>query len=461
MIRRFFGLNADEERSLSFQDVWGTGLDITSYRRTASGKPVTQESALEVSAVYGSVRIISDGLSTLPVDSFIRQDGVRRPFRPKPQWLYFEQGPFRKTAVMSQITTSLLLDGNAFVGTHRDATSKIQRLEPLDPRQVEVYHDDSTGLPYYVVNGARFSPLDILHIPGMMLPGEKRGVSPITAARETIGLAAAATEYGATFFGNGALPGMTAEVPGQLTPEGIKQLKLAWEEAHGGSGNAHRLAVLTEGAKFNKVTVAPDDAQFLQTREFQVADIARIYGVPPHLLADASGSTSWGSGLQEQNTAYVQHTLRPWVERVEEAFSWLMFTESLPPNAFVKLNVDGLLRGDHQRRMSAYTQGLNYGIYSINEIRAWEDMPPIEGGDAHLAPLNLANIAAMGEEATGAEQARDLVTMVQKVYLGVGTVLTADEAREILNRAGANLGDFSPPTPEPPAATDDSEEEPS
>lgn len=391
MIRRFFGLE-DEARDLSFQDVWGTGLDITSYRRTAAGKHVTQDTALEVSAVYGSVRIISDGLSTLPIDSFIRYSGVRKPFRPKPGWLYFEQGPHRKTAVMSQITTSLLLDGNAFVGTHRDAEGKIQRLDPLDPRQVEVYTDDSTGMPYYTINNERFGIRDILHIPGMMLPGEKRGVSPIKAARETIGLSAAATEFGAAFFGNGALPGMTAEVPGQLSPEGVKALKAAWEEAHQGSGNSHRLAVLTEGAKFNKVTISPDDAQFLQTRAFQVADIARIYGVPPHLLADASGSTSWGSGLQEQNTAYVQHTLRPWVERVEEAFSWLMFSEGTPPGAFVKLNVDGLLRGDHQRRMGAYIQGIQYGIYSVNEVRAWEDLPPIEGGDIHLAPLNLADI---------------------------------------------------------------------
>ena len=404
MIRRFLGLQPQEDsRSVSWNDVWGMGLDVTSARSTASGKAVTQTSALEVSAVYGSVRIISDGLSTLPIDSFIRKDGVRMPYRPKPAWLYFEQGPHRKTAIMSQITTSLLLDGNAFVGTHRDATGRIQTLQPLDPAQVEVRHDDSTGLPYYLVGGRRYSPLDILHIPGMLLPGETRGVSPITAARETIGLASAATEYGAAFFGNGALPGMTAEVPGQLSPEGIMQLKAAWNEAHQGSGNAHRLAVLTEGATFNKVSVSPDDAQFLQTRQFQITDIARIFGVPPHLLADASGSTSWGTGLQEQNTAYVQHTLRPWVERIEEAFSWLMYTEGNTPASFVKLNVEGLLRGDHQRRMGAYIQGIQYGIYSVNEVRAWEDLAPIDGGDIHLAPLNLGNIESPQVTDTGVE----------------------------------------------------------
>lgn len=405
MIRQFLGLGSEEGRSLSFQDVWGSGLDITSYRKTAAGKAVTHETALEVSAVYGSVRILSDGVSTLPIDSYIRQDGVRKPFRPKPSWLYFEQGRLRKTQAIGQIMTSLLLDGNAFIATYRDGAGKVTQLDPLDPTQVQVQKDKSTGLPYYEIGQQRFGPMEILHIPGMMLPGELRGVSPVTAARETISLSLAATEFGAAFFGNGALPGMTAEVPGQLSPEGVKALKAAWDEAHRGAGNSHKLAVLTEGAKFNKVTVSPDDAQFLQTRGFQVADIARIYGVPPHLLADASGSTSWGSGLQEQNTAYVQHSLRPWVERLEESFAWLMTTEAYPPATFVKFNVDGLLRGDHQRRMTAYVQGIQYGIYSVNEVRTWEDLPPIEGGDVHLAPLNLSDVTELPDHSADKEPA--------------------------------------------------------
>jgi HK97 family phage portal protein len=205
-------------------------------------------------------------------------------------------------------------------------------------------------------------------------------------AREAVGLALASQQFAAAFFGNGAIPGTVVEVPGQLSEQGIKQLKSAWNEKHQGSSNAHRLAVVTEGAKFSKITVDPDDAQFLQTRQFQITDIARIYGVPPHLLADASNSTSWGSGLAEQNTMFVQQSLRPWVERIEQAFSHAMTLERRPANTFIKLNVDGLLRGDHERRMTAYSIGLAAGLYTVDEVRAWEDLPPLPKQKPSPAP---------------------------------------------------------------------------
>jgi HK97 family phage portal protein len=363
-----------ERRGTTFADLWGRGLDAYGVR-VASGQRVNSETAMQITAVFACVRILSDNVSTLPLDVFIRWDGVRKPFRPPPEWLAFKNGHLRKIDLLSQMVVSILLDGNAYVAVYRDADLRIVAMEVLDPARVQVRRDGA-DITYWV-NGARFSRLDILHVPGMMMPGALVGMSPVAYARETLGLSLAATEYGAAFFGNGALPGMVVEVPGELSDVGIQQLKLAWREVHQGAGNAHKLAVLTEGAKFTKVSVNPEDAQFLQTRQFQVPDVARIYGVPPHLIGDASGSTSWGSGLAEQNTAFVQHTLRPLVERIESGFNFLLRSEGLPDGAFVKLSLDGLLRGSNSERLDSYTRGIAAGFYTVDEVRAWEDLPPL------------------------------------------------------------------------------------
>jgi HK97 family phage portal protein len=268
----------------------------------------------------------------------------------------------------------LLLDGNAYVATYRDATGTVVWMEVLDPKQVEPQRVGAEVR--YSVNGQpSVDRYDILHITGMMMPGDIKGISPITASRESIGLSIAATEFGAAFFGNGAIPGTVVEVPGQLSEQGVKQLKSAWNEKHQGSGNAHRLAVVTEGAKFSKITVDPDDAQFLQTRQFQVTDIARIYGVPPHLLADASGSTSWGSGLAEQNTMFVQQSLRPWVERIQQAFTWLARSEGRPPNVQVEMNLDGLLSGDMTAAANALGSLVRSGYDPTDACRALNIAP--------------------------------------------------------------------------------------
>lgn len=428
-VRSFFGVG--EARSMTARDLWGSGADLALIGpRTRSGKTVTYDTALTVSAVYGSVRILADNISTLPVDSFIRQDGSRRPFRPRPEWLNFNVGPHGKIEVLGQAMTSLLLDGNAYLATYRDAAGRIVWVEVLDPAQVEPVRSEAEVR--YVVGGQpSVSRLDILHIPGLMLPGAIKGVSPITAARETIGLSMAATEYGAAFFGNGAIPGGIVEAPGAISETGLKVMKSSWDEAHRGSANSNKLAILTEGAKFTKVSISPDDAQFLETRAFQIADIARIYGVPPHLLADSTGSTSWGSGLAEQNTAFVQHSLRPWVERIEQGLTTACVLEGQPPGMFVKLNVDALLRGDHERRMAAYAIGIDKGIYTVDEVRAWEDLQPLGQGDG----MN----------------SRQLAEALQKIYLAVGKVISAEEAREILNREGANLTGPAPAPPPSPA----------
>ena len=374
IIKRILGAQSSEQRATTFQDVWGKNLDSFGAA-TAAGKNVTTETAMQVSTVFACIRIISDNVSTLPLELYLQTPQARERYPNVPEWAKFGS-TVGKIDFINQLAVSILTDGNAYAATFRDGQNRIIGLQVLDPETVEV--KKVGGQAVYLINGG--SPLssnDILHVPGMMFPASLTGISPITYARESISLSLAATEYGAKFFGGGALPGMVVEVPGELSEVGIKALKRGWNDAHAGAGNAHKLAVLTEGAQFSKVTIDPDDAQFLQTRQFQVTDITRIFGVPPHLVGDSSNSTSWGSGLAQQNTTFVQHTLRPLVERIEAGLNKLISSEGLPPGVFVKLALDGLLRGDTQQRLDGYATGLASGFYTINEVRDWEELPPL------------------------------------------------------------------------------------
>ena len=326
IIRRLLTGNegAPGEARTTFADVWGrNSSDYGS--NNSSGTNINADTAMQITAVFACVRILSDNVSTLPLATFVSSGETRKPF-PAPQWMAFQLGGVGKIDLISQMVVSILLNGDAFVSIRRDASFRVISLEVLNPSDVTVHRVN--GDTTYRINGGStdLTRLDILHVPGMMMPGQLTGMSPVEYARESLGLSAAATQYGAAFFGGG---------------------------------------------------VNPDDAQFLQTRQFQVPDVARIYGVPPHLIGDATGSTSWGSGLAEQNSAFVQHTLRPLVERIESGFNWLLRSEGLPADAFVKLTLDGLLRGSNKDRLESYVAGIDAGFYTVAEVRAWENLPPL------------------------------------------------------------------------------------
>lgn len=379
-----------EQRSdtpLNFADVYGRGLDLfTSGARSRAGIRVTTETAMQISTVFACVRILSDSIATLPLDQMIRLDGVPRPSRPRATWLDFEVGPWNKVQIIGQIMTSMLLEGDAYVTTTRMPNGEIVSLDVLDPKRVTPVRltDGSFAYEVKMDKGTRTVPnTDIKHIPGMMLPGAIEGISPIEYAKETLGLTLAATEFGAAFFGNGAIPGSTIEVPGQLSPTAAQVIKDTWEQAHRGVANSGRIAVLTEGARYSKVTLSPNESQFLETRQFQVPDIARFFGVPLNMLA-AEG-TQFGDTTAEQNAAFVRHSLRPWVERVEAAFTDLLISEGRPRGNFVRLNVDGLLRGNMTERVQAYSTAVVQGIWTINEVRRWEGLAPVPWGDEPIS----------------------------------------------------------------------------
>jgi HK97 family phage portal protein len=362
---------------------WADGMVWQSWAG-ASGA-VTVESASRLSAVWGCWRLLTNAVATSPADTFIRDGGVRKPYRPRPKYLEFQPPQMGKIAYLTQVELSMLMDGNAFIGTPRDRLGVPTDLIPLQPDRVDVCREN--GRIHYEIAGIdrEFSPWEIMHIPGLLPPGGLRGMSPIQAAREIIDGAHKAQEYGRNFAANMAVPPAVIEVPGMGSgnPEAenarAKKIAGTWKETHGGA-NAGNVGVLLGGAQLKTIAISPEDAQWLESKKFTVSEICRIYGVPPHLVADASNSTSWGSGLAEQNTMFSAITLQPDTERIEEAHNRLLTTHGLP-DVFWRLNLDAKLRSAPKER--AETMGIQIANRSmtINEARALEDRPPVPWGD--------------------------------------------------------------------------------
>lgn len=356
---------------------WGQGM--VRWGGSPSGGPVSVDQAMQLSAVFACLRLLSENVATMPLDTFVRDGGTRRPYRPRPEYLSFNPPQGSRIDHLSQVMLSLLTDGNAFVATPRNELGEVTTLVVIDPTAVQVRQNDQ-GAAKFELGGETFTELDVMHIKGMTMPGALRGLSPLAYARETADLGLQAQRFGAGFFANGALPAGLVEAPGDFPEKARERMASLWENRHRGAHNAGRLGVLTGGAKFTKVTIAPEEAQFLETRAFQVPDIARFFGVPPHLIADASNSTSWGSGLAEQNSAFGQLSLRPWVDRIEDAHNRLLTSQGLP-NVFARLNMDAVLRADTKQRYDAYAVGLENGFLLVDEVRRLEDLSPLPGGN--------------------------------------------------------------------------------
>ena len=294
---------------------------------------------------------------------------------------------FRETMM-----TSLLLYGNAYARIIRKQ-GHVTELWYLKPQYMNVERDSTTGKIKYtysddVTNKTYvYKPNQIFHMKGLSIDGVK-GLSPIAQAREAVGLSLATEEYGAKFFGNGARPGGVLEHPGILKdPEKLRE---SWNQVYQGSRNSHKVAVLEEGMKYHVIGIAPEDAQFLETRKYQVNEICRIFRVPPHLVGDLERATF--SNIEHQSIEFVQHTIRPWIVRWEQEIGRVLLSDEERTIYFARFNVDGLLRGDYKSRMEGYAVGRQNGWLSINDIRSLEDMPlvpPEKGGDDYLVNGNM------------------------------------------------------------------------
>ena len=391
-----------EERAISYQSLFalGDGFSFT----TNSGTVITQQESLKIEAVYSCVRIIADSISTLPVDTFVRVDGERRPFRPRPEWLNYPESGITRTEHFQQVLVSLLLDGNSFTRILRDDRG-IVGLVVLNPQKVEVVRDPVTRRPAFMFDSRDMIQLDdMIHITELRMPGDLRGRSRIDMMKENLGLAKALEEFAARFFGQGSSASGIIEYPGNLSREQAKDLVDGFEEGHRGLRRSHRPGILFGGARFMKTTVDNDAAQFLESRRFAVEEIARIFRVPPSMLGVTTpGAMSYAS-VEMNGIHFVQHTLRPYISKIEDGYQKL-----LTNNAFIKFNVDGLLRGDQQSRYQAFSTGIQAGFLSINDIHRIEDMTPVEGGDSYRVPLanvdiNAANLSEIDRKSLIAQR---------------------------------------------------------
>jgi HK97 family phage portal protein len=297
---------------------------------------------------------------------------------------------FRET-----LMAHLLLHGNAYAQIIRDGRGQVLALYPLLPGRMRVDRDKDTGRIVYYYTKDSGPPVtlrreNVLHIPGLGFDGLV-GYSPIAMSKNAVGLALACEEYGGTFFANGANPGGVLEHPGVVkNPE---QLRESWYGQYGGSGKAHRIAVLEEGLKFHAIGIPPETAQFLQTRKFQINEIARIFRVPPHMLADLERATF--SNIEHQSLDFVKYCLNPWVVRWEQALMQALLLPGEKTEYFIRFNMEGLLRGDFKSRTEGYATGRQNGWLSANDIRELEDMnriPDEKGGDEYLVNGNMVSI---------------------------------------------------------------------
>lgn len=385
----------------------------SSYRfflgTSTSGKPVTERSAMQLTAVYSCVRILAEAIAGIPVHVYrYTENGGKEKAMDHPLYslLHDEPNPEMTSFVFREtLMTHLLLWGNAFSQIIRNGKGEVIGLYPLMPNRMTVSRDEN-GQIYYRYNTSKddaptmegsivdLKPSEVLHIPGLGFDGLV-GYSPIAMAKNAIGMAIACEEYGAKFFANGATPGGILEHPGTVkNPERVRE---SWTAAFGGSSNSNKVAVLEEGMKYTPISISPEQAQFLETRKFQTNEIARIFRVPPHMVGDLDKSSF--SNIEQQSLEFVKYTLDPWVVRWEQAIQRALFSIDEKKEYFVKFNLEGLLRGDYQSRMNGYSIGRQNGWMSANDIRELENMdriPEEEGGDLYLINGNMLPLKHAG-----------------------------------------------------------------
>lgn len=406
-----------EQRSISFQSIWGSGDTLA--MTTVAGTNIDENTAMQITAFYSCVLLISDTISTLPMDAFVRRDGTRVPYRPRPEWVMRPDVELSRAEHYQQLLVSLLLDGNAFVRIFRDNRGDVINLVVLDPLKVEVTRNPVTREIAYRYENERdnlISKDEMLHLTELRKPGDARGLSRVTELKQNLGLSSALQEFAARFFGSGANLGGLIEHPAQLTREQSKDLADSFRGLHKGLRKSHKVGVLSGGAKFTKTEAAPDEAQMLESRRLAIEEVARIFRVPPHMIGITTpGAMSYAS-VEQNNINFVTHTLRPYITKIEEFYSRL-----LPNDAFLRINVDGLLRGDFATRMQGYSIGSQAGFLSINDIRRFEDLTPVDSGDVYRVPLANVNLAAA-----------DLVETDKKVAMAQKLVISGFDPTETL-----------------------------
>lgn len=406
MLNNLFG--RQESRAVTAASLFASGSNFP--RATRSGVSITQGDVLRVGVAYAAVRLITDSVSMLPWDAYIRADGQRRPLRPKPDWLESPDidGSTRQT-FLQQWLVSKLIGHAACVRIIRSDAGDVVGFSVLDPTRVQ-RRRRGDGRIFYAVDDGRFmvEAADMIYDAELIRPGALQGTSRVDELRETFGLTQALTDWSASFFGSGSSAAGIIEVPTELDKAQATRLQDAWEDGHKGLRRAHRPGILSGGAKWVQTSVDPDKAQAIQAREFAVEEVCRIFKIPPAMLqSQKPGSVAYASREQDA-IQFVTYTLLPYITAIEDHLSRL-----LPGRGFVKFNVDALLRASLTDRYAAYSQGIQAGFLNINTIHRLEDLPPVDGGDVYRVPL--ANVDLSAANITETEMKVDIATKLINV----------------------------------------------
>lgn len=386
---KLFGLTIfeeQEERSLGTLDNPTPELfSALASSVTDSGVPVTKHTVLTLTAVWRAVNILSGTIASLPLNVYRKTpNGHREKLAGHPVASLLADPNDEMTDFIFKETmmATLLLWGNSYAALVRDNSGHVVELIPVHPEGVVAVKVD--GKRFYNVRidntYVSVSDKDIIHVPGLSFDGEK-GYSPIAIMAESMGLGLAAQKFGSRFFGSGANMDGVLEVPGKLSDQAFDRLRTSWNERYKGLSKSHNTAILEGGAKYQRIGIPPEDAQFLQTRKFQVAEVARMYGVQPHLLMDLDRATH--NNIEHQGIEFVMFTLTPWIRRWEKEINRKLLRNY--KDMFVEFNITALLRGDSKARSDYYRTMFSIGAMNPNRIRQLENEPPYEGGDQYFA----------------------------------------------------------------------------
>lgn len=380
---------------------------------TAAGTTVTPDTAITSTAVLACVRVLAETVAGLPFIVYRRTASGRERDTALSTYQLMHMKPNRYQTAFEfreMLMAHCLLRGNGYALKVYNGRGEVSELVPLNPTRVTPRLQDTGEVVYEFRDRAgqllRYADTDIFHLKGLATDGLV-GVSPITYARTAVGLALAAEEFGARVFANDAKPGGILQHPGKLSDDSHKRLKESWQQAHAGLKNAHKVAILEEGMQWQRVGVSNQDTQFIESRKFQIEEIARIFRVPPHLIGHLERATF--SNIEHQSLEFVQHTLLPWLRRWEQAIATRLLDETERRTHYCEFLVDGLLRGDIQSRYSAYSIGRQWGWLSADDVRKLENMEPLPdgAGQQYLVPLNMVDAATEEQVAEEPAAVRD------------------------------------------------------
>lgn len=354
---------------------------------TYSGKRVTRDRALSMVSVWRCVELLSTGVASLPFHVLTTNGEGRRVELETPTWLRTPQQWQAPMDFWHRVMVSLTVEGNAFLWTQRDKQGRIVGLQVLDPHAVYIEETPDKSDVRFQVDGQYYDRSWILWIPNFTVAWQLRGVPPIEVARQAIDLGLTVEEYGARFFHQGTSMSGVIEHPGTPSPDEAKMLREMFRKKHTGINQSHAIGILTGAAKWTNITITPEQAQFLETRKFQNEQVALLFGIPAYMV-NPSVSSSWGSGVEEQNAFFTVFSLQNYVTRIEQYVTTFL----LPGRQFFKFNTDARMRPKTQERYTAYAAALNAGWMNVDEVRALEDMEPVPDGlgQTFYRPLNYA-----------------------------------------------------------------------